>query len=103
MLRHVALFRWKPEMSRDDLDAVAEGLGALPGLIGEIRSYEFGADLGISPGNFDFAVVADFDDEDDYRTYLEHPTHQRVIHERIVPFLLERAAVQLAAESSAGS
>jgi len=42
MLRHVALFKWKEGVSDSDRKAVAEGLGALPAVIPEIRRYEFG-------------------------------------------------------------
>ncbi|MFD2348370.1 Dabb family protein [Nonomuraea ferruginea] len=48
----------------------------------------------MNPGNHDFAVVADFDSEDDYRAYRDHPRHQAVIAEHIKPILATRAAVQ---------
>ncbi len=46
-------------------------------------------------GNWDFAVVADFDDEEGWRTYTADATHQQIIAERIRPIVAERAAVQL--------
>ena len=45
-------------------------------------------------GNFDLAVVADFDDEAGYRVYATNPEHLTVIAERIRPILADRAAVQ---------
>ena len=53
-----------------------------------------GADVGLSDGNFDFAVVADVDDVDGFRPYADHPAHIAVIVERIRPILADRAAVQ---------
>jgi hypothetical protein len=49
MLRHVALFRWKPETTAADVSKV-----------------EAGRDLGVQDGNADFALVADFTDVIDH-------------------------------------
>ncbi len=46
------------------------------------------------PGNFDFAVVADFDDAGSYLAYRDHPAHRAVIDERIRPIMAGRSAVQ---------
>jgi hypothetical protein len=94
MFRHVVLFRWDPVSSEAAKDAVASALGELPGAIPTIRAYHFGADVGINSGNFDYAVVADFDDEAGYVAYRDHPAHRAVIADRIAPIVAERAAVQ---------
>ena len=51
-------------------------------------------DLGITEGNFDYVVVADFDSPDDYVVYRDHPVHTAVISELIAGRVAERAAVQ---------
>jgi hypothetical protein len=94
MFRHVVLFRWDPDASDADRDAVGAALGELPGAVPTIRAYHFGADAGINYGNFDFAVVADFDDAAGYVAYRDHPAHRSVIADRIAPIVAERAAVQ---------
>jgi hypothetical protein len=94
-VRHVAVFRWSGGAGEPELRALEEGLAGLPAAIPEIRSYRFGADLGLTEGNWDFAVVAEFDSVDDWATYRDHPVHQALISERIRPVLAERAAVQL--------
>jgi hypothetical protein len=94
VFRHVVMFRWKPEASVADQDAVAAGLGELRAAISTIRAYRFGADSGINEGNFDFAVVADFDDAEGYLAYRDHPAHRALIAERISPIVAERSAVQ---------
>lgn len=53
-----------------------------------------GPDAGVSDGNFDLSVVADFDSAQDYQTYATHPAHQEVIKSLIKPILENRAAVQ---------
>jgi hypothetical protein len=44
----------------------------LPGLIPEIRSFKCGPDVGVNPGNWDFAVAAEFDSIDDQTVYRDH-------------------------------
>jgi hypothetical protein len=94
MFRHVALFIWSDDATDASKAAVADGLAALPGVIDSIRDYRIGSDAGLGEGNFDFAVVADFDDADGFVAYRDHPAHQSVLAERIRPILASRAAVQ---------
>ncbi len=94
MLRHVVLMRWKLGASATEKQAVREGLAALPAAIPEIRSYQFGDDVAIIEGNYEFAIVADFKDASDFQTYAAHDAHQKLISERIRPILQDRAAVQ---------
>lgn len=94
MLRHVALFVWSDDATAEQKAAVGDGLRALPGVIDTVRDYRIGADSGLAEGNFDFAVVADFDDVAGFLAYRDHPEHQRVLTERIRPILASRAAVQ---------
>jgi hypothetical protein len=95
VFRHVALFRWTAESTDAQRSAVPPALAELPALIPELRDYRFGPDAGLAPGaNFDFAVVADVDSVDDFRTYATHPAHVRVLDEVVRPIMAERAAVQ---------
>jgi len=94
MIRHVATFRWTPEATREQKQQVAAELARLPALVPSLRAYHVGADLGLNPGNFDFAVAADFDDADGYLAYRDHPEHRAIVAEFIRPITGERAAVQ---------
>jgi hypothetical protein len=94
MIRHIALFRWTDDATPEQQAEVARRLGELPAHIPGIRSYAFGSDVAVNVGNFDFAVVADFDDVDGYVAYRDHEAHQAVIAECIAPIRAERAAVQ---------
>ncbi len=94
MVRHIALFRFQPDTTPEQVQFLAEGLAELPGAIPTVRRYHFGPDLGVNEGNFSYAVVADFDDADGYLVYRDHPAHQAVIRDRIAPLRIERAAVQ---------
>jgi len=96
VLRHVVLIRWKPGTSDAQKQAVRDGLAALPAAIPEIQNYQFGDDAAIVEGNYEFAIVADFDNPSDFQTYAAHDVHQKLISERIRPILQDRAAVQYA-------
>lgn len=92
-IRHVALFRWAESTTPEQVADIERRLAGLPGSIPQLRAYAFGADLGIGSGNFDFAVVADVDDEAGFVAYRDHPAHQEVLGV-LRPLLAERAAVQ---------
>ncbi|MEO6796441.1 MAG: Dabb family protein [Candidatus Dormibacter sp.] len=99
MVRHVALFHWKPETSAADVSRVEEALHQLPTKIAGIQSYRFGRDLGIQHDNADFALVADFVDEEALETYANHPDHQAVLTRLIRPITEQRVAIQYVIDS----
>jgi hypothetical protein len=94
MIRHTVLFTWKPDATDEQKARVLAELRTLPPLMSGLQAYQLGPDAGLTDGNFDFAVVADFDDEESYRAYRDHPAHRAVVAECITPIRLERASVQ---------
>jgi len=94
MIRHVVAFRWIPEATPAQIDAVTAALRALPGKIPEIRSFRCGPDVGVNDGNWDYAVVAEFDSLEDQTIYRDHPEHRAVIDNELAAIRADRAAVQ---------
>jgi hypothetical protein len=94
MIRHVVMFRWTAEATEAQKRQVAADLGRLPGLLPVLRAYHVGPDLGLAEGNFEFAVVADFDDLEGLQAYRDNPEHREIIARFIQPIAAERAAVQ---------
>jgi len=94
VLRHCVLISWTDESSAEDREAACSAIAGLTSAIPEIRSMTIGADAGVSPGNGDMGIVADFDDEEAYLTYARHPAHLQIIQTQIKPILKNRAAVQ---------
>jgi hypothetical protein len=94
MIRHVVLFTWTDGMTPELEEQAAAELNALGPTLPGVRSYHAGPDAGIIEGNFDFAVVGDFDDAACYLTYRDHPDHQDIISRLTGPFVKARAAVQ---------
>jgi hypothetical protein len=92
--RHVVMFKWGEHVTPEIVETIREGFDELPTLIPQIRSYVHGADVGVAEGNFDYVLVADFDNVADWRTYREHPVHLVFLEERIKPNSKDRAAIQ---------
>src|SRR5208282_259328 len=86
MIRHVVMFRWTPEATGGQKQQVAAELRLLPAL----RAYHVGPDLGLVEGNFEFAVVADFDDLEGYQVYRDNPEHREIIGKFIQPIAAQR-------------
>lgn len=88
------MFRWKPEATDAAKGAAADALTALGQQVPTVREYRFGTDAGLADGNWDFVVVADFDDEAGYLTYRDHPDHRALVADVLQPLIAERAGVQ---------
>ena len=94
MIRHVALFTWDDGMTEEMERQFAAELTALAARVPGVRAYSAGPDAGIVDGNFDFAVVADFDDAESYLAYRNHPAHRAAVDQVISPIVRQRAAIQ---------
>ena len=92
--RHVVLLQWDDDVPDDHVDQVRAGLDALPAQIPQIRTFLHGSDVGVSEGNYDYVVVADFDNVQDWRAFREHPAHVLFMEEHITGKLKGRAAIQ---------
>lgn len=94
-IRHAVLFRWKPDVSADHISEAERALGELPSKVPSIRSYAFGRNLGINPGTYDYAVIAEFDDREGYLDYRDHPEHKAFIAAYTADHVADRAAIQM--------
>lgn len=94
MIRHVVLFTWTEGMTDELEQQFAAELSALAPTLPGVRSYHAGPDAGIIEGNFDFAVVADFDDADSYLAYRDNAEHKDIISRFSGPNTKARAAIQ---------
>lgn len=94
MIRHVALFSWTQDMTEEKEKQLTAELTALAPALPGLRSYHVGPDAGIIAGNFDYAVVADFDDADSYLAYRNNAEHQDIIKRLTAPNAKARASVQ---------
>lgn len=94
VFRHVVIFQWTAEATDAAKRAAADALNALAQQVPSVRDYRFGPDAGLADANWDFVVVADFDDEAGYTTYRDHPAHRALIADVLQPIVAQRAGVQ---------
>ncbi len=94
MVRHVVLFRLKEDAPEGTLHSLTKALARLPECISEISAYSYGRDLGLREGNFDFGVVAEFENAEAFAAYVDHPDHQSFVQDLLTPVMAERVALQ---------
>jgi Stress responsive A/B Barrel Domain len=90
---HVVTFKWREDDFGDQ--SIADALKRLVSDLDGVQNYICGSDIGLTPSSYDFAVVGIFDSREQFATYRDHPEHQRIINEMIVPNLDRRTVVQL--------
>lgn len=59
-----------------------------------MTSLVVGEDAGLSDGNADAVLIADFPDVEAFRRYVQDPAHLAVLAEHVRPHLAARSAVQ---------
>ena len=94
MIHHVAMFRFKEGTTSQQVDAATAALEALPSQIDVLVGYKCGSDLGLMDGTWDFVVIADVADADDFITYKDHPAHRAVVTNFMAPIIDEGARIQ---------
>ncbi|GGO66774.1 stress responsive protein [Microbacterium nanhaiense] len=97
MIRHIVMFGVEAD-NADDRNAkiteAAVGLEKLVGVVPGLRSMTVGANGVDLEGNYDFALIADFDDADALAVYATHPAHVEVAN-FIGTFKTSRAAIDI--------
>ena len=77
MLRHVVLFKMKPE-NRNCIPELISELKALKGPVEGLLEMEAGVDIVGSSRSYDFALIATFPDRAALDAYQVHPLHVAV-------------------------
>ena len=94
MFHHVALFRWQPGTTAEQLEPVAPALRALAATLPGLVSYACGPSLGLTETSYDFGVVATFESKAGWDAYMANEEHDRIRAELIAPIVAERAGIQ---------
>jgi Stress responsive A/B Barrel Domain len=94
MLHHVVTFELNADAPEGQAERICEALRAFGTELPEMRSFDAGADLGLREGNASLAMVATFDDFDDFLVYANHPEHVQIVQELILPHLEDGQRVQ---------
>jgi len=87
MFRQVRMNRWRPDASREAVEAAIAALAKLPSKIPSIRGLQLHESAADEGDDFDFVLIIDFDDEQSFEQYLQNPEHLRVVQGLIAPIL----------------
>lgn len=80
-LRHVVLFKFKPEATKEQIQEIVAGFQALPKKVDGVTGFEWGTDNspeGLSEG-FTHCFVVTFKDTKSRDAYLPHPAHKAFV------------------------
>jgi hypothetical protein len=94
MIRHVVVFTWSADADAQRRAASVQALRRLRQDVGGMTSLVVAEDAGLSDGNGDVVLIADFPDAEAFYRYAQDPVHLSVIAEHIRPWLSARSAVQ---------
>jgi hypothetical protein len=94
MIRHVVVFTWSADADAERRRTTVEALRRLREDVGGMSSLVVAEDAGISDGNADAVLIADFPDVEAFSRYAQDPVHLAVLAEHVRPWLAVRSAVQ---------
>ena len=94
MIRHVVVFTWSADADADRRAATLAALKGLRSEVGGMTSLVVADDAGLSDGNADTVLIADFPDAEAFYRYAQDPVHLAVLAEHVRPWLAVRSAVQ---------
>ncbi|MBX3281539.1 MAG: Dabb family protein [Acidobacteria bacterium] len=78
MLTHIVCWKYKAEVSDEEMQGHVASLKALVGVVPGIESFAVGRDILGLDRSFDTGLVATFADRDALESYTVHPEHQKV-------------------------
>lgn len=81
VLRHAVFFKFKPSVSKEQIDEVVRAFAALPKRISLIEDFEWGTDVSVENKSkgFTHAFLVTFTSEEARDKYLPHPAHQEFV------------------------
>ncbi|MFC8831522.1 Dabb family protein [Streptomyces sp. NPDC057137] len=93
MFQHVALLKWSHALSPEELADVRRALVVLGEESDTVRAFVHGVDAGERPKNWDYGVLARFDDAAGWRAYSVHPAHD-ALRAVLAPLVEDQVVVQ---------
>lgn len=87
MVYHTVLFKFKEGTTAQQIEAVADGLGALKAEIPAIDFLHFGANFSDRGQGYDYLLQSGFASRTYLEEYIKHPAHVKVVQELIRPIL----------------
>ena len=94
MIRHVGIFTWSAEADATRRATSVQALRRLQQDVGGMQSLVVAEDAGLSDGNGNVVLIADFADAEAFYRYAQDPVHLAVVAEHVRPWLAARSALQ---------
>jgi hypothetical protein len=85
MVEHIVLLQWTEQASQEAIDNVMAEVNGMKAKIAEIVDISCGANFAGQPKGYTHGLAARFTDAAALEGYLQHPEHQRVVHDLINP------------------
>jgi hypothetical protein len=81
LLRHVVLFKFKPDATKAQVQEVVDAFAALPNKIDAIAAFEWGTDVSVEmkADGFTHCFMVSFKDAKARDEYLPHPAHAEFV------------------------
>jgi hypothetical protein len=81
VLRHVVLFKFKKDATKEQVQEIVDAFAALKGQIEEIKDFEWGTDVSVENKSegFTHGFVVSFASEKSRDDYLPHAAHQEFV------------------------
>lgn len=82
-LRHVVMFKFKPETTQAQIEEIEDGFRAICERIDAVQGFEWGRDVSVENRNqgFSHCFIVTFADEAGRDAYLPHPEHRAFVEE----------------------
>jgi 2,3-dihydroxy-p-cumate/2,3-dihydroxybenzoate 3,4-dioxygenase len=91
MIRHMVLFRFRPDASDKARAQVLNGLAELPQRFAAMRRFGLGENISKRDSRFTHVMTIEFDTRDQLELYLDSEHHEHFVHNYFRPAIEERA------------
>ncbi|MFC1467679.1 Dabb family protein [Verrucomicrobiota bacterium] len=92
MVKHIVMWRMKPEVTQEQIAEMKAQLEGLKGKIDELIDIEVGIDFQRKEASSDVSLYSVFNDEAGLQAYAIHPEHLKVV-DFVKPLVAERRVV----------
>ena len=92
MFKHIVMWRFKPEVQREDQGEMKRQLEALLDVVPSLQAIEVGLNVSEGDAAFDVVLTTVFEDEVGYQAYATDPAHLEVV-DLVRSLVCDRAVV----------
>lgn len=90
MLRHMVLFRFRPDADMETRRAVLDGLAGLPSLFPAMQRFGLGENVSQRDSTFTHVMTVEFESRRELESYLASPAHELFVSSTFRPAVEDR-------------